>query len=161
MEKKVNRAVLSVGSNIGDRKQNQYLAFDNIESHIGNILKRSCFYENPSVGFESENNFINSCIAIKTRLNCREILDKIQWIEKSMGRIKTGSGYQDRIIDIDIIFFNNEVIKEEGLCVPHERYHERDFVLVPLKELGDLVDPRQDFSVSSTKSDKSHKDYTT
>ena len=93
--------------------------------------------------------FINSCIAIETIDQCREILDKIHWIEKSMGRKRTKEGYEDRIIDIDIIFYNTQIVDEDGLKVPHPKYHERDFVLIPLNELNFLTDPRQKFQASN------------
>ena len=148
MEKELNKVVLSLGSNIGKREQNMALAYKYIEKHIGKIVKSSSFYENPSQGFDSNNDFINSCIAIETIDQCREILDKIHWIEKSMGRKRTKEGYEDRIIDIDIIFYNTQIVDEDGLKVPHPKYHERDFVLIPLKELNFLADPRQKFQGS-------------
>ena len=149
MEKELNKVVLSLGSNIGKREQNMALAYEYIEKHIGKIVKSSSFYENPSQGFDSNNDFINSCIAIETIDQCREILDKIHWIEKSMGRKRTKEGYEDRIIDIDIIFYNTQIVDEDGLKVPHPKYHERDFVLIPLNELNFLTDPRQKFQASN------------
>tara|TARA_B100000035_G_C20813355_1_gene470961 strand:+ start:138 stop:587 length:450 start_codon:yes stop_codon:yes gene_type:complete len=149
MEKELNKVVLSLGSNIGKREQNMALAYEYIEKHIGKIVKSSSFYENPSQGFDSNNDFINSCIAIETIDQCREILDKIHWIEKAMGRKRTKEGYEDRIIDIDIIFYNTQIVDEDGLKVPHPKYHERDFVLIPLNELNFLTDPRQKFQASN------------
>jgi len=149
MEKELNKVVLSLGSNIGKREQNMALAYEYVEKYIGKIVKSSSFYENPSQGFDSNNDFINSCIAIETIDQCREVLDKIHWIEKSMGRKRTKEGYEDRIIDIDIIFYNTQIVDEDGLKVPHPKYHERDFVLIPLKELNFLTDPRQKFQASS------------
>ena len=84
MEKELNKVVLSLGSNIGKREQNMALAYEYVEKHIGKIVKSSSYYENPSQGFDSNNDFINSCIAIETIDQCREILDKIHWTEKSM-----------------------------------------------------------------------------
>lgn len=149
MEKELNKVVLSLGSNIGKREQNMALAYEYVEKHIGKIVKSSSFYENPSQGFDSNNDFINSCIAIETMDQCREVLDKIHWIEKSMGRKRTKEGYEDRIIDIDIIFYNTQIVDEDGLKVPHPKYHERDFVLIPLNELNFLTDPRQKFQASN------------
>jgi len=149
MEKELNKVVLSLGSNIGKREQNMALAYEYVEKHIGKIVKSSSFYENPSQGFDSNNDFINSCIAIETIDQCREVLDKIHWIEKSMGRKRTKEGYEDRIIDIDIIFYNTQIVDEDGLKVPHPKYHERDFVLIPLNELNFLTDPRQKFQASN------------
>ena len=148
MEKELNKVVLSLGSNIGKRRENLSLAYQYVEKYIGKIVRSSSFYENPSQGFDSNNDFINSCIAIETIDQCREVLDKIHWIEKSMGRKRTKEGYEDRIIDIDIIFYNTQIVDEDGLKVPHPKYHERDFVLIPLKELNFLADPRQEFQRS-------------
>ena len=66
-----------------------------------------------------------------------------------MGRKRTKEGYEDRIIDIDIIFYNTQIVDEDGLKVPHPKYHERDFVLIPLNELNFLTDPRQKFQASN------------
>ena len=148
MEKELNKVVLSLGSNIGKRRENLSLAYQYVEKYIGKIVRYSSFYENPSQGFDSNNDFINSCIAIETIDQCREVLDKIHGIEKSMGRKRTKEGYEDRIIDIDIIFYNTQIFDEDGLKVPHPKYHERDFVLIPLKELNFLADPRQKFQGS-------------
>ena len=145
MEKKLIKVVLSLGSNIGDRKKNLLLAYQHIENQIGNIVKFSSYYENPSQGFESDNDFINSCIGIKTSYQCHEVLDKIHWIENAMGRKRTKKGYEDRVIDIDIIFYSDQIIERDELKVPHPKYHERDFVLIPLKELNFIADPRQKF----------------
>jgi 2-amino-4-hydroxy-6-hydroxymethyldihydropteridine diphosphokinase len=149
MEKELNKVVLSLGSNIGQRKQNLELAYQYVEEQIGHIVKSSSFYESPSQGFDSSNDFINSCIAIETLAECREVLNKIHWIEQTMGRKRTRQGYEDRIIDIDIIFYKNCIVNEEGLKVPHPKYLERDFVLVPLKELDFLKDPRPKFQEST------------
>ncbi|MBG39012.1 MAG: 2-amino-4-hydroxy-6-hydroxymethyldihydropteridine diphosphokinase [Cryomorphaceae bacterium] len=145
MEKKLIKVVLSLGSNIGERKKNLLLAYQHIENHIGKIVKFSSYYENPSQGFDSDNDFMNTCIGIETSYQCQEVLDKIHWIEHAMGRKRTKKGYEDRVIDIDIIFFGDQIIRQHGLKVPHPKYHERDFVLIPLKELDFMADPRQKF----------------
>ena len=145
MEKKLTKVVLSLGSNIGERKKNLLLAYQHIENHIGKIVKFSSYYENPSQGFDSDNDFMNTCIGIETSYQCQEVLDKIHWIEHAMGRKRTKKGYEDRVIDIDIIFFGDQIIQQHGLKVPHPKYHERDFVLIPLKELDFMADPRQKF----------------
>tara|TARA_B100001287_G_scaffold110802_1_gene93420 strand:- start:5144 stop:5593 length:450 start_codon:yes stop_codon:yes gene_type:complete len=148
MEKALNKVVLALGSNIGKRERNLALAYKYVEKYIGKIVKYSSFFENPAQGFSSNNEFINSCIGLETNLQCREVLDKIHGIEKSMGRERTKEGYEDRIIDIDIIFYNSLIVDEHGLKVPHPKYQERDFVLIPLKELDFLTDPRQKFQSS-------------
>lgn len=149
MENELKKVVLSIGSNIGKREHNIALAYEYVEKHIGQILKSSSFYESPSQGFVSNNDFINSCIAVETNAECKDILAKIHWIEHSMGRKKTKDVYEDRIIDIDIIFYQDSIINEKDLKVPHPKYHERDFVLTPLKELNFLEDPRTGFQKSN------------
>ena len=149
MENELNKVVLSIGSNIGKREQNLALAYEYVEKHIGHILKSSSFHESPSQGFDSNNDFINSCIAVETYAECKDVLAKIHWIEHSMGRKRTKDGYEDRIIDIDIIFYQDSIINEKDLKVPHPKYHERDFVLIPLKELDFLEDPRIGFQQSN------------
>ena len=149
MEKELNKVVLSLGTNMGKRRENLTLAYRYVEKYIGKIVQSSALYENPSQGFDSKNDFINSCIAIETTYQCREVLNKIHLIEHSMGRKRTKDGYEDRIIDIDIIFYQDSIINEKDLKVPHPKYHERDFVLIPLKELDFLEDPRIGFQQSN------------
>jgi len=137
--------VLALGSNIGDKVQNIEAAYTLIANEIGIITKKSSFLKNPSVGFESQNEFVNTCIKVETKLSCNNVLKSLQSIEKRMGRVKTTHIYEDRIIDIDIIFFGDLIINQPNLKIPHPRYHERSFVLQPLKELGETTDPRLNF----------------
>jgi 2-amino-4-hydroxy-6-hydroxymethyldihydropteridine diphosphokinase len=145
MEVKMIEVVLALGSNIGDKVQNIEAAYTLIANEIGIITKKSSFLKNPSVGFESQNEFVNTCIKVETKLSCNDVLKSLQSIEKRMGRVKTTHIYEDRIIDIDIIFFGDLIINQPNLKIPHPRYHERSFVLKPLKELGETTDPRLNF----------------
>jgi 2-amino-4-hydroxy-6-hydroxymethyldihydropteridine diphosphokinase len=145
MEVKMIEVVLALGSNIGDKVQNIEVAYTLIANEIGIITKKSSFLKNPSVGFESQNEFVNTCIKVETKLSCNDVLKSLQSIEKRMGRVKTTHIYEDRIIDIDIIFFGDLIINQPNLKIPHPRYHERSFVLQPLKELGETTDPRLNF----------------
>ena len=145
MEVKMIEVVLALGSNIGDKVQNIEAAYTLIANEIGIITKKSSFLKNTSVGFESQNEFVNTCIKIETKLSCNDVLKSLQSIEKRMGRVKTTNIYEDRIIDIDIIFFGDLIINQPNLKIPHPRYHERSFVLQPLKELGETTDPRLNF----------------
>ncbi|MCH1480201.1 MAG: 2-amino-4-hydroxy-6-hydroxymethyldihydropteridine diphosphokinase [Crocinitomicaceae bacterium] len=145
MEVKMIEVVLALGSNIGDKVQNIEAAYTLIANEIGIITKKSSFLKNPSVGFESQNEFVNTCIKVETKLSCNDVLKSLQSIEKRMGRVKTTHIYEDRIIDIDIIFFGDLIINQPNLKIPHPRYHERSFVLQPLKELGETTDPRLNF----------------
>ena len=145
MEVKMIEVVLALGSNIGDKVQNIEAAYTLIANEIGIITKKSSFLKNPSVGFESQNEFVNTCIKVETKLSCNDVLKSLQSIEKRMGRVKTTHIYEDRIIDIDIIFFGDLIINQPNLKIPHPRYNERSFVLQPLKELGETTDPRLNF----------------
>jgi 2-amino-4-hydroxy-6-hydroxymethyldihydropteridine diphosphokinase len=145
MEVKMIEVVLALGSNVGDKVQNIEAAYALIANEIGIITKKSSFLKNPSVGFESQNEFVNTCIKVETKLSCNDVLKSLQSIEKRMGRVKTTHIYEDRIIDIDIIFFGDLIINQPNLKIPHPRYHERSFVLQPLKELGETTDPRLNF----------------
>ena len=85
---------------------------------------------------------MNACIKVKTELKAFEVLSQIQDIEKKMGRIRKTNSYEDRIIDIDIILLNNELIETKKLTIPHKKYRERIFVLKPLLEIGNYLDPQ-------------------
>ena len=142
VEQLENELILSLGSNLGNRKQNLKNCTSYINKQIGKVLCESNVYENPAQGFESENDFLNVCIKVKTELKARDILSQIQDIEKKMGRSRQKKSYEDRIIDIDIILLNNEVLETKKLTIPHKKYRERIFVLKPLLELGNYLDPQ-------------------
>ena len=130
---------LGLGTNLGNKRENIELALKNIEKQIGNIVSQSAFYSSEPLGFESDNLFLNCAVEIKTTLLPYELLAKTQAIEKAMGRDKKSdsSGYSDRIIDIDILLFNSEVINHvPKLVVPHPLLQERYFVLKPLAEIA-------------------------
>lgn len=128
---------LSLGSNKGDRigyvQQATSLlgACENIS-----IIRTSAFYETEPWNMNSETWFVNAVVEIKTKLSPRELLDACKRIEIQLGRKTNGAqGYEDRTIDIDILFFDKEIISEEGLIIPHKFVHLRAFTLVPLLEL--------------------------
>jgi deoxyguanosine kinase len=131
-----NQVVLSLGSNLGIRLENIQLAIDLIHIQVGTVIKISPIYETPSWGFSSEM-FFNCTVLIHTHKTALKILSKIAKIEKELGRKRTDSKeYQARTIDIDIVYFNEEIIETENLIVPHSQMQERLFVLLPLKDLG-------------------------
>tara|TARA_B100001564_G_C20606811_1_gene655565 strand:+ start:720 stop:1181 length:462 start_codon:yes stop_codon:yes gene_type:complete len=142
VERLDNELILSLGSNLGNRKQNLKNCTLLINNQIGQVQRESNVFENPAQDFESENDFLNTCIKVKTELKAFEILRQIQDIEKKMGRIRKTNSYEDRIIDIDIILLNNEVLETTKLTIPHKKYRERIFVLKPLFELGNYLDPQ-------------------
>lgn len=128
---------LSLGSNSGDRigyvQQATSLlgASDNIT-----LIRTSAFYETEPWGMDSENWFVNAVVEIKTSLSPQELLAECQRIEKQLGRKREESKeYSDRTIDIDILFYNKDIINDENLTIPHKFVHLRAFTLVPLLEL--------------------------
>lgn len=139
----MNQVYLGLGTNLGNKENNLLLAIEKIKFELGEIEKVSTFYESEPWGFESESNFVNAVVKVATLLNPFEVLAKIQEIEHQMGRIKSKKGYEDRLIDIDILYFNDEIIENETLTIPHPHIKKRDFVLNPLLEIDpNLICPR-------------------
>jgi 2-amino-4-hydroxy-6-hydroxymethyldihydropteridine diphosphokinase len=134
---------LGLGSNLGNKQQNLNLAVSELILYAGNILKVSSFYETTPWGFASENSFLNAVVLLETNYAPLVLLRKTQEIEKRLGRSKKSDGtYSDRIIDIDILLYDRQVIDLPELKIPHPLMTERDFVLRPLLELTpDLIHP--------------------
>lgn len=124
---------LSLGSNIGDKKLNIAKALSELSEYV-NIKKVSSLYESDPLLFEDQDNFYNLVIEIEYEETALDLLNIIKNIEIKIGRQSTFR-YGPRIIDIDILFFNNQVIKEENLTIPHYDWHNRRFVVEPLSEL--------------------------
>ncbi len=135
---------LSLGSNLGDRGENLDHAINSIEERIGEVIATSAFYVTEPVGFESDNQFLNAVCEVRTKLNPLEVLEKTQVIEKEMGRQTKSQNkvYSDRIIDIDLLLFDDEIFEDTNLVLPHPHLHERAFVLTPLAEIaGEYIHP--------------------
>lgn len=130
---------LALGTNLGDKEGNILKAYNSIEERIGNISRRSSFYRSAPWGFTSDNEFVNTVICCTTTLSPKQILDITQDIEREMGRtMKSENGvYHDRIIDIDILIYDDAIINEPSLTIPHPLMKERPFVMIPLKEVID------------------------
>lgn len=128
---------LGLGTNIGNRRGNLVKAAALLAERVGDILALSGFMETEPWGFESENLFLNAGIKMETPLTPDELLSVTQAIEREMGREKKSDGtYHDRVIDIDILLYDNRVIEQPGLIVPHPLMHERLFVMAPLAEIA-------------------------
>ncbi|MEZ0005251.1 deoxyguanosine kinase [Flavobacterium sp. 28YEA47A] len=137
-----HQAILSIGSNQGDRLQHIQQAIDLIHSEIATVVKVSRLYETPAWGFEGDA-FYNCAVLVHTCKESSVLLDEILSAELHLGRIRNKTiGYQSRTIDIDIISFNEEIIDTENLTVPHPRMADRKFVLLPMDDLkSDFVHP--------------------
>jgi len=137
-----NQAYISLGSNKGDAFRNLQLAIDAIHQKIGYIKSISRVYKTKAWGFEADD-FNNACILVETHLNAKKLLKILLDIEKEMGRQRSNAeGYQSRIIDLDILFFNDDIIELPNLVVPHPYLHQRKFVLEPLADIGrEIIHP--------------------
>lgn len=132
----MNTSVLLLGSNLGDKRKNIYAALNQVLLHCGNIRVQSSFFESEPWGFSSVDNFVNLAVLIETKNSPAILLNKLLKIEKNLGRIREkNNGYISRIIDIDIIFYNNLIINENDLVIPHPLVQERRFALVPITEI--------------------------
>ncbi len=134
---------LGLGTNLGEKERNLNDAIISLSQEVGFVIRSSTFYTSKPWGFESDNDFLNAVVLINTNLTPFDVLSKTQEIEKSLGRTaKTISGYSDRLIDIDILLYDNLIIDQPTLKIPHPLIAERDFVLVPFVEIApDLVHP--------------------
>ena len=132
----MTKAILSLGSNLGDRVHYINKAINSLENIPKlELLKISSYYETEPHGVnELQNEYINCCIKLNTSLNSSELLGVCLGIESALGR-KREYKFCPRTIDIDLIAYGNEVKNEENLILPHPRLFERAFVLVPLKEI--------------------------
>jgi 2-amino-4-hydroxy-6-hydroxymethyldihydropteridine diphosphokinase len=134
VEKKV---YLLLGGNLGDVGQTFQLALEQLTGNgVIKVLKKSNLYRSAPWGFEHENYFLNQVVSAVTELSPSALLDRILETEKHLGRIRNEKGYSARVIDIDILFFNEEVIQLPHLIIPHPLVQERKFALVPLVEVN-------------------------
>jgi len=133
----MNQAVLLLGGNLGDRKAIISEANRLINESCGGIIKQSKIYESEAWGFETENNFFNQAILIESKYNAKYLLELTQNIEIQLGRKqKTSTNYVSRPIDIDILFYNSDIIETDKLTIPHPRLHLRKFTLECLMDLN-------------------------
>lgn len=135
---------LSLGSNKGDRigYVQQAASLIGADENIS-IVRTSAFYETEPWNMNTQTWFVNAVVEIKTKYSPKELLTVCQKIEKQLGRNRTETkDYTDRTIDIDILFYNKDVINEENLVIPHKYVHLRAFTLVPMMELNaDFIHP--------------------
>jgi len=131
----MNTAYLLLGSNMGNSRQQLQTAIITIEKKIGKVIRQSALYATAAWGNTNQPDFLNQVVIVSSKHTAIELLHQILTIEKEMGRVRTIKN-APRIIDIDILFFNKEIISEKQLSVPHPEIQNRRFVLTPLNELS-------------------------
>jgi 2-amino-4-hydroxy-6-hydroxymethyldihydropteridine diphosphokinase len=136
-----HQVFLGLGSNLGNRVEHIRNAITLIDERVGHLVRQSSLIASEPWGFESANKFLNAVILCETDMTPREVLGATQQIERDMGRQKivhrTSSNrtYTDRPIDIDILLYDDLTVDEPDLMIPHPLMEQRDFVMMPLKEI--------------------------
>ena len=144
----MNIVYLQLGSNIGDREQQLESAISEIKEKVGDIIKTSKVYESSPWRVDGQSNYLNQVLKVKTEIDAESILSVVLEVENNLGR-KRIEKWGERLIDIDIIFYNNEIIETAELCIPHKHMHERKFVLTPLNEIAsDYIHPKYNKTVA-------------
>ncbi len=126
---------LGIGTNQGNRENNLSNALELIEKKAGRLISSSSVYETDPWGFESSQLFLNMVVKVETELSPYDLLDAVHLIESELGRKRGKTRYVSRIMDIDILFYGEEVIAAEDLVIPHPLICDRKFVLIPLAEI--------------------------
>lgn len=128
---------LGLGSNLGDKRKNIADAIYKIGESVGEVVRQSTLYETEPWGFNSQNMFVNAAVCVETSLSPRQVLMATQAIERELGRTSksVNKEYHDRTIDIDILLYDDWQVEEADLVIPHPLMQERDFVMIPLREI--------------------------
>ena len=138
----MNNTILLLGSNIGDTEKNIWCAISLLENNVGKVIKKTKLSKTLPVEFDSENVFGNLALHLQTEYSPIRLLEELKKIEVEMGRVedsKMQGGYQDRVIDIDIVCYEGIVFQSEKLEIPHQKHlYERDFSKELLKELNEI-----------------------
>ena len=144
----MNIIYIQIGSNIGDRKSNIQKSMLQIETKLGKICRSSKIYESSPWGYTKQKDFLNSVIKVESDFSPFKTLEILQEIENNLGRVRKKK-WDERIIDLDILFFNKQIINAVNLTIPHQYIQERNFVLVPLNEIApSYKHPRYKKSIS-------------
>lgn len=142
-------AYLGLGSNVGERLEQLESAIkilDNVEGV--QVSQISSVYETEPVGYVDQPNFLNLCVEVKTELTPQQLLQQCFYTEQQLHRVRD-IRWGPRTLDVDILLYEDEIIEEENLIVPHQRMRERSFVLTPLNDIAaDVVEPRTQLSIS-------------
>ena len=138
----MNTCYLLLGGNLGDKEKNLKQAIVLLEQKLGSTAKKSSIFITAAWGNTNQPPFYNQAISINTVLSPLDLLKEILKIEEQIGRKRTNDKWQERIIDIDILFYNNEVIELPELKIPHPFIQDRKFVLIPMNEIApDFIHP--------------------
>ncbi len=138
----MNKAYLILGGNKGDKLNNLERAIKSIEARVGEVVNKSSIYSTKAWGNTNQPDFVNQVIDVETKLSALDLLKEILLIEEELGRVRTEVKWGERTMDIDILFYNDELIDEPNLKIPHPYIKERKFVLVPMNEIaGDFIHP--------------------
>lgn len=129
------KVYISLGTNLGNKEQNLRNAIGEITQTCGKVEQTSPIYSSAPWGFESFNNFLNQVVLIETKFSPQQLIKCLLEIEKSMGRNRSTVDYQDRIIDLDILFYDDLIIEEDSLIIPHPSLHNRNFIMQPFLEM--------------------------
>jgi len=137
----MNKVFLLIGGNMGDRLQNLHQAITGLSATCGPVLQQSAVYETAAWGKTDQPSFLNQALLLTTGLQAQELITTILLVEEKMGRLRMEK-FGPRVIDIDILFYNEVVMHEPNLTIPHPQLQNRRFVLVPMQEIApELVHP--------------------
>jgi len=140
---------LLLGSNLGNREEFLHKAICQIQLQAGELITASSLYQTESWGISEQPDYINQVILIKSPLTAQELLAKILFIEQELGRERFEK-WGSRVIDIDILFYGNEIIDSTNLTVPHKHFHERRFAVEPMLEIApDFMHPKLKKTIKS------------
>jgi len=142
-------AFLLLGGNLNDREKMLTSARMLIEKYLGPVLQLSSIYESAPWGFQHNTSFLNQVVKTETSLTPHQLLKKIHDIEELLGRKRAGKGYEARTIDIDILFYDDVILHDPDLIIPHPKIPQRMFTLIPLAEIaGDMMHPGTGTSIT-------------
>jgi 2-amino-4-hydroxy-6-hydroxymethyldihydropteridine diphosphokinase len=132
----MNTTYLLLGGNKGDKEHNLHQAMALLEKTVGTISKRSSIFVTAAWGNTDQPDFFNQAICIETLLSANDLLKQLISIEESLGRVRTDKKWEERTMDIDILFYNDDIIDTPDLKIPHPYLQERKFVLIPMEQIA-------------------------
>lgn len=146
----MNKIVLLLGGNLGDKYAILKEAEEILLERLGSLESSSSFYETEAWGFETDNIFLNKVLVMTTEYTSEQSLRICQKIELELGRVRKKNRYSSRLIDIDLLFFNSDIVDTDDLILPHPRIQERRFVLEPLNEvMKEFIHPVYEKKIST------------